>query len=153
MEVLKKCEKELDRAAAIQLCYDGKIINKMNRYTCILLGQFVDKEKKCEKVIVVETFQKGRSVTAESVFILDKVYSVMPGTTALNTGKMAGVNERLADFYRLHHDRNIHSLECLFNVNEIYFTHAIAKIKGKKERTMNDGRRIIDEVLWKYSEA
>ena len=131
MEALKKCEKELGRAAAIQLCYDGKIINKMNRY--ILLGQYVDKEKKCEKVIAVETFEKGRPVTAESVFILDKVYSVMPDTTALNTGKMAGVNKRLADFYKLHHDRNIHSLECLFDVNEIYFTHAIAKVEGKKK--------------------
>ena len=37
MEALKKCEKELGCAAAIELCYDGKIINKMNRY--ILLGQ------------------------------------------------------------------------------------------------------------------
>ena len=27
-----KCEKELGRAADIQLRYDGKIINKMNRY-------------------------------------------------------------------------------------------------------------------------
>ena len=37
-----KCEKELGRAAAIQLCYDGKIINKMDRY--ILLGQYVKKK-------------------------------------------------------------------------------------------------------------
>ena len=57
----------------------------MDRY--ILLRQYVDKEKKCEKVIAVKTFEKGRSITAESVFtaiaehvdqsILDKVYSVM----------------------------------------------------------------------------
>ena len=63
---MKKCKKELGRAAAIQLYYDGKIINKMDRYR--LLGQYVDKEKKCEKVIAVKTFEKGRSVTAESVF-------------------------------------------------------------------------------------
>ena len=56
----------------------------------------------------MKTFEKGRSVTAESVFtaikehvdqsILDKVYSVMSDTTALSTGKMSGVHKRLADF-------------------------------------------------------
>ena len=149
MEALKKCEKELGRAAAIQLCYDGKIINNMDRY--ILLGQYVDKEKKCEKVTAVKTFEKERSVTAESVFtamtehvdqsILDKVYLVMSDTTTLNTGKMSGGNKRLADFYKLYHDCNIPSLECLFHVNKIYYTHAIAKIEGKKKGpgTMEDG--------------
>ena len=36
---------------------------------------------------------------------------------------------------------NIYSLECLFHVNEIYFTHVIAKIKGKNKApgTMEDG--------------
>ena len=58
LEALKKCEKELGRAAAIQLCYDGKIINKMDRY--ILLGQYIGKEKKCEKVIAVKAFEKER---------------------------------------------------------------------------------------------
>ena len=111
----------------------------------------VDKEKKCEKVIVVKTFAKGRSATAESVFtaitehvdqsILDKIHLVMSDTTALNTGKMSRVNKRLADFYKLHHDRYIHSLACLFHLNEVYFTHAIAKIESKKKGlgTMEDG--------------
>ena len=108
LEALKKCEKELGRAAAVQLCYDGKIINKKDRY--ILLGQYVDKEKKCEKVIAVKMFEKGRSVSAKSAFIaitehvdqsiLNKVYSVMSVTTALNTGKMSSVNKRLAEFYK-----------------------------------------------------
>ena len=148
MEALKKCEKELGRAAAIQLCYNGKIINKMDRYK--LLEPYVDKEKKCEKVIAVKTFEKRRSVTAKSVFtaitervdqsILVEVYSVLSDTTALNTGKMSGVNKRVADCYKLHHDRSIHSMECLFHVNEIYCTHAIAKIEGKKKEpgTMED---------------
>ena len=52
----------------------------------------------------------------------------MSDTTALNTGKMSGLNKWLSDFYKLHYDRNIHLLECLFHVNKIYFTHAIAKI-------------------------
>ena len=98
----------------------------------------------------MKTFEKGRSVTAESVFsviteyvdqsILDKVYSVMSDTMALNTGKMSGVNKQLADFYKLHYDCNIHSLACVFQVNEIYFTYTIAKIEGKKKGpgTMED---------------
>ena len=58
----------------------------------------------------MKTFVKGRSVAAESVFtviaehvdqnILDKVYSVTSDNTALNTGKMSGVNKRLADFHK-----------------------------------------------------
>ena len=71
--------------------------------------------------------------------ILDKVYSLMSDTTALNTGKMSGVNKRMVDFYKLHHDRNIYLLQCLFHENEIYFTHAIAKIESKKK----------DQELWK----
>ena len=72
----------------------------------------------------------------------------MLDTTALNTAKMFGVNKPLTDFYKLHHDCNILSLECLFHVNKIYFTHAIRKIKGKKKgtRTMDDGS--LNEVLW-----
>ena len=121
----------------------------MDRY--ILLRQYVDKGKKCEKVIAVKTFEKGKSVIAESVFtaitehvdqsILDKVYSVMSDTAALNTCKMSGVNKRLTDFHKLHHNRDIYSLECMFHVNEIYFTDAIEKIEGKKKGpgTMEDG--------------
>ena len=46
----------------------------------------------------------------------------------------------------MQHDRNIHSLECLFHVNKIYFIHTIAKIEGKKkgQGTMED------ESLMKY---
>ena len=103
-------------------------------------------------------FEKGRSVTAESVFsviteyvdqsILDEVYSVMSDTMALNTGKMSGVNKQLADFYKLHYDCSIHSLACLFQVNEIYFTHTIAKIEGKKKGpgTMED--RSLMKYFW-----
>ena len=43
--------------------------------------------------------------------------------------------------------KNIHSLECLFHMNEIYFTHTIAKIEGTKKApgTMED------RSLMKYS--
>ena len=48
----------------------------------------------------------------------------MSDTTSLNTGKVSGVDKRLTDFYQKYHGRNIHFLECLFHVNEIYLiTH------------------------------
>ena len=72
--------------------------------------------------------------TNESRPILRKVYSVMSDTPALNTGKISGVNKRLTDFHNCRHHRNIHLLECLFHVNEIYLTHIIAKIEGKNKR-------------------
>ena len=56
----------------------------------------------------------------------------MSDTTFLNTGKISGVNKRLTDFYMKYHGKNIHSLECLFHVNEIYLLHIIAKIEDKK---------------------
>ena len=138
---LRKCEEDLKNAKAFRLCYDSKIINKIDRY--MLLRQCVLEEKKYEKVVAVKTFEKGSSVNAEAVFaaimentnesILRKVYSVMSNTTALNTRKASGVNKQLTDFYKSRHHRNIHSLECLFHVNEIYLTHIIAKIEGTKK--------------------
>ena len=94
-------------------------------------------------VTAVKIFAKNVSVTAEVVFsaingningtVLNKVFSIMSDTTSLDTGKVSGVNKRLTDFYMKYHGRNIHSLECLFYVNEIYLSHIIAKIEGKKK--------------------
>ena len=139
IEALSKCVEELRNTKAIQLCYDGKIINKLDRY--VMLAQYMDEAKsKGAAVIAVKTFAKNVSVTAEVVFsaikgnvngtVLNKVFSIMSDTTSLNTGKVSGVNKRLTDFYKKYHGRNIHSLECLFHVNEIYLSHIIAKRKG-----------------------
>ena len=109
-----------------------------------MLAQYVDEAKsKGAAFIAVKTFAKNVSVTAEVVFsaikgnvngtVLNKVFSIMSDTTSLNTGKVSGVNKRLTDFHKKYHGRNIHSLECLFHVNEIYLSHIIAKIEGKKK--------------------
>ena len=109
-----------------------------------MLAQY-ENDAKCKGVAVaaVKTFAKNMSVTAEVVFsaikenlnetVLNKVFSVMSDTTSLNTGKVSGVDKRLTDFYKKYHGRNIHSLECLFHVNEIYLSHIIAKIEGAKK--------------------
>ena len=129
-EALNKCEEELRNAKAIQLCCDSKIINKLDRY--VMLAQY-ENDAKCKGVAVaaVKTFCQEQVMTAEVVFsaikenvnktVLNKFFSVMSDTTSLNTGKVSGVNKRLTDFYKKYHGRNIHSLECLFHVNEIYF--------------------------------
>ena len=57
----------------------------------------------------------------------------MSATTSLNTGKVSSVNKRLIDFYKKYHGRNIYALECLFHASEIYSSHIIAKIEGKKK--------------------
>ena len=54
---LKRCEDTLANAKAIQMCYDGKIIRKMDRY--VFLGQFSENGEKMEKVIAIKTFKEG----------------------------------------------------------------------------------------------
>ena len=109
-----------------------------------MLAQYVVEAKsKGAAVIAVKTFAKKVSVTAEVVYfaikgnvngtVLNKVVSVMPDTTTLNIGKVSGIKKRLTDFYNKYHARNIHSLEYLFHINEIYLSHIIAKIEGRKK--------------------
>ena len=57
----------------------------------------------------------------------------MADTAALNTGKISGVNKRLQDHVRSIAGHGIHELECLFHVNEVYLTHAITAVEGKKK--------------------
>ena len=133
-----RCEDTIARAKAIRMCYDGKIITKMDRY--VFWGQFSENVE-MEKVISIKTFE-GTSVLSEAIFseatkqckhILDKAYLSMFDTTALNTGRKSAVNKQLADFCKQHYGHRIHTLESLFNVNELYFTHFVSKIEGKKK--------------------
>ena len=55
----------------------------------------------------------------------------MAFTTALNCGKKSGINKRMVGYFNANVGHLIHTLECLFHVNEIYFTHAIAAAEGK----------------------
>ena len=116
----------------------------------MFIGQTVENEEKHDKVMAFKTFGRGLSVTSETVFTtvielcgnyLEKIYSLMSDTTALNTGKKTGINKRLANFYKKHSSHGIHSLECLFHVNELYLTHAISTIEGKTKGpgAMEDG--------------
>ena len=54
-------------------------------------------------------------------------------TTSLNSGKKSGVNKRLVDLFNDNVGHDIHALECMFHVNEIYFSHVISTIEGKKK--------------------
>ena len=149
MKALQRSETLAASSNAIQLCYDGKIIDKINRY--VFVAQFVNVgDAKTEQVVGVKSFGNDQSVTAEALFnaisdvcsgILQNAHSVMAGTTALNTGKISGVNKRLQDYVRIIAGHGIHEFECLFHVNEVYLTHAITAVKGKKKGpgAMQDG--------------
>ena len=125
----------------MQLCYDGRVVNKSHRY--VFLGQFLQADCKKESVIAAKSFPSGTSVTSEVLFntisteacekLLAKVYAVMADTTAINTGKRSGVNKRLQDYIMENVEHDIHTLECLFHVNEIYFPHVVSLVEGRKK--------------------
>ena len=149
MTALKNSEALLNGCDFLQLCYDGRVVNKSDRY--VFLGQFLQADCKKESVTAVKSFPSGTSVTSEVLFntitteacekLLAKVYSVMADTTAINTGKKSGVNKRLQDYIMENVGHDIHTLECLFHVNEIYFTHVVSLVEGRKKGpgTMQEG--------------
>ena len=141
IEALKDSETSLAGADSLQLCYDGKIVDKMDRY--IFVGQFIDaKNTKMDEIVAVKSFSKEISVTAGTLFTtitdvcggcLPVIYSVMSDTTALNTGRSSGVNKRLQDHMKSTIGHGIHELECMFHVNEVYLTHVITAVEGEKK--------------------
>ena len=92
---------------------------------------------------MIKSFPSGTSVTSEVLFntitteacekLQAEVYSVVADTTAINTGKKSGVNKRLQDHIMENLGHDIHTLECLFYVNEIYFTHGVSLVEGRKK--------------------
>ena len=150
LKALRRCEADLNKADALQLCYDGKIINEIDRY--VYIGQYYDPDQHfSERIMAVKSFPAGVSVTAQTVFnaivnevcgpCISNVFSIMADTTSLNNGKKSGVNKRLVDFFNENVGHDIHVLECMFHVNEIYFLHVIAIIEGKTKGpgAMQDG--------------
>ena len=62
MRDLKKSEESLAAASPLQLCYDGKIIEKIDRY--VFVGQFVNAQlDPCDTVMLVRSIPKTVSVT------------------------------------------------------------------------------------------
>ena len=99
-------------------------------YRYVFVGQTVNQQKQ-DKLIAIKTFPEETSVTSEKVFssitelcepLLNKIYSVMSDTTALNTGKKSGINKCLLDFFHEHCGRPS-------------ILYVIAKIEGKKDQT------------------
>ena len=150
LKALRRCEADLNKADALQLCYDGKTINKIDRY--VFIGQYYDPDQHfSERIIAVKSFPAGVSVTTQTVFnvsvnevcgpCINNVFSIMADTTSLDSGKKFGVNKRLVDFFNENVGHDIHVLECMFHVNEIYFSHVISTIEGKTKGpgAMQDG--------------
>ena len=60
MKALQQCESVLSASNSLQLCYDGKIIDKIDRY--VFVGQFVDfNSTKMDEVKGVKSFSKDAS--------------------------------------------------------------------------------------------
>ena len=65
----------------------------------------------------------------------------MADTTSLYSGKKSGVNKRIVDLFNENVSYDIYELECMFYVNEIYFSHVISTIEEntKGPEAMQDG--------------
>ena len=64
IKALNKSEESLAAASALQLCYDGRIIEKIDRY--VFVGQFVSAQlDPCDTVLLVRSTPKTVSVTAK----------------------------------------------------------------------------------------
>ena len=107
VKALENSEAILTATNALQLSYDAKRIDGIDRY--VFLGQFLDVNgDRCEKVLGVKSFYE-KSVTTKVVFeaivdeacisYLSKVYSVISDTTSLNSGEKNGVNRRFPDYF------------------------------------------------------
>jgi len=50
-------------------------------------------------------------------------------------------NKRLVSYFDDHVEHGIHTLECMFHVNEIYFSHVVTSVDGKTKgpSSMQDG--------------
>ena len=96
MKALKKSEESLAATSALQLCYDGRTIENVDRY--VFAFQFINAQlSPCDAVMLVRSIPKTVSVTAEVIVntiteqinneTLQNVYSVMENNTDLKTGK------------------------------------------------------------------
>ena len=72
----------------------------------------------------------------------------MADITALNTGKKSGINTRLVKYFNKTIGNDIHTLECLFHVIEIYLIHLISMIEGKKKGPeMMEGGALLNNIF------
>ena len=140
LKALPRCKADFNKADALQLCYDGKIIYKIDRY--VFIGQYYDPDQHFSKrIMAVKSFPAGVSVTAQTVFnaivnevsgpFINNVFLIMADTTSLNSGKKSRVNKRLVDLFNENVGHDIHELECMFHANEIYFLRIISTIERK----------------------
>ena len=138
---LKECESKINESEFLQLHYDGRKINGMNRYVFVVQFYCKDSSKEVDRVVGVKSHLSKTSVNNEAVFhtiidevcgrMLGKIYSVMSDTCRMNTGKRTEINKRLRDYLDDNFEHDIHSLECMFHINQIYLSHVIDEVESK----------------------
>ena len=114
-ERFKEKLRALAAAFPLQLFYDGRIIEKIDRY--VFVGQFVNAQlDPCDTVMLVRSIPKTVSVTSNVIFnaigeqisskTFQNIHAVTADTTALNIGKIR-VNTRLEKYFNRNIDRDI----------------------------------------------
>ena len=137
-------EKKQDHESEfLQLHYVGRKINGMDRYVFVAQFYCKNSSKTGDKVVGLKLYLSKTSVNSEAVFhtiivevcggMLNKIYSVMSDTCRVNTGKKTGINKRLRDYLDDNYEHDIHSLGCMFHINEIYLSQVIGKVEGKNK--------------------
>ena len=115
----------------------------MERYVFVVQLYCKDSSKTVDKVVGVKASLSKTSVNSEALFrtiivevcggMLGKIYSVMSDTCRMNMGKKTGINERLRDYLDDNFEHDVHSLGCMFHINEIYLSHVIDEVEGKSK--------------------
>ena len=115
----------------------------MDRYVFVVQFDCKDSSKKVDKVVGVKSYLSKASVNGEAVFhtiivevcggMLGKIHSVMSDTCRMNTGKKTGINKRLRYYLDDNFEHDMHSLQCMFHINEIYLSHVIDEVEGKSK--------------------
>ena len=115
----------------------------MDRYVFVVQFYCKDSSKTVDTVVGVKLYLSKTSVNSDEVFhtiivevcggILGKIYSVMSDTCRMNTGKKTGINKRLRDYLDDNFEHDVHSLGCMFHINETYLSLVIDEVEGKSK--------------------
>ena len=89
----------------------------------------------------------------ETTSYLSQVYSVMADTTSMNAGKKSEISKRVADHFISVIGHDIDTLECMFHVNETYFTHIKSAIKRKTRRPWAKLGGVLLRVIMPWSNS
>ena len=130
--------KNIKVSKSIQVGFDGKVINKMDRY--VFNGIYNSNGKRKDTLIKIKTFSRSanaRMVTEQIIEmdqeILKNVKVLIADTTSINTGCNSGVFKRVKQYFIENFNRDVHVVECLMHTIELLFKHFFLTIEGPSQ--------------------